>query len=665
MKKLLFFVTLLFACWQLNAADYSNENYIQKYGRLTLNGNQLSDATGKAVQLKGWSTFGLQWQTNCYTQNAFQAMKEWGANIVRLAMYVTEGGYENGRDAMKGRIKQYIDQTANIGIYCIVDWHVLKEGNPNDNAYMSQDPEDFFREICSYVKSKNYIHVIYEICNEPHDCSWNDIKTYANKVLPVIQQNDPYSIVIVGTPQWDQLIDQAQNDPITNYNQLNIMYAFHYYACSHSQFLPKLKTAAGKIPCFVSEWGAVDFDGNGSAICPGPSDQLMAVTDGDNDGKVKLSWCFWQWGDKNELSSSIKSCGSSYDESNLRDSGKYIITKLCGDGNCTTTVTTEGPFGGTAQPIPSNGVWFQVAYYDLGGEGYAYHDGNGSDDEAKCCNAGGNWGSDYSFRGTENTDGQPSHVTCEEDADCVDVSKCAGVPTASGTYTYSDYNLCYIENDEWLKYTVEVAEAGYYSFRYMAGLGAGCKEATISLSLKDGNDLINTGIATYEDGTETQIESFAFSGTESSEVPNAAGDWEIWAWKNPFQKGGKRESKNLTVLFREAGTYVLTLSFVTEGTNLGPFDFSKKTAYTGAGYDRSNVEEVSTNGQNVAIYPNPVEDVLNVNIDVEKVEIINFAGVALTADSKNINVSNLAAGVYIAKIYALDGSVIVKQFIKK
>ena len=40
--------------------------------------------------------------------------------------------------------------------------------------------------------------------------------------------------------------------------------------------------------------------------------------------------------------------------------------------------------------------------------------------------------------------------------ECVDVSGCYG--TAG---TYANYNLAYRENDEWLKYTVDVKEPGY------------------------------------------------------------------------------------------------------------------------------------------------------------------------------------------------------------
>ena len=78
-------------------------------GGLRVSGTTLTDASGKAVQLRGVSTHGLAWFPEYVNKEAFETLRDdWGANVVRLAMYTEEyGGYCNGGD--KEALKQLID----------------------------------------------------------------------------------------------------------------------------------------------------------------------------------------------------------------------------------------------------------------------------------------------------------------------------------------------------------------------------------------------------------------------------------------------------------------------------------------------------------------------------------------------------------------------------
>jgi endoglucanase len=65
-----------------------------KHGKLQVVGTHLCDSSGKPVQLRGMSTMGLQWTGGIVNDAAFAALaKDWKADVVRLAMYVGEGGY--------------------------------------------------------------------------------------------------------------------------------------------------------------------------------------------------------------------------------------------------------------------------------------------------------------------------------------------------------------------------------------------------------------------------------------------------------------------------------------------------------------------------------------------------------------------------------------------
>jgi len=81
----------------------------------------------------------------------------------------------------------------------------------------------------------------------------------------------------------------------------------------------------------------------------------------------------------------------------------------------------------------------------------------------------------------------------------------------------------------------------------------------------------------------------------------------------------------------------------------------------------NSIEE--TNAQKVSIYPNPVNDVLNVNAaGFDKVEIVNFLGQVVysnqvTATDFQINTADLTAGVYFIRLSG--DNTVTKKFVKE
>lgn len=688
MKKILFFLSVLFACFAANAADdYSKTNYIEKYGTLKLNGLQLSDQNGNAIQLKGWSTFGLNYSeaSGCMSQEAVNVMKGWGANIVRLAMYAT-GGWSSSASFYATKMKQYVDYAYEAGIYCIVDYHILPTNDNGNNAdpnnYLNggsaisgsnTGAENYFDVMTAYIREKGYNHVIYEICNEPGKVQWSQIKKYANTVIPHILANDPDALIICGTPQWDQLPGQAAADPIETVNNTDvskqILYAFHYYSCTHYNFLSNLKSAAGKIPMFVSEWGVSDYSGGSNGenfayeddICPSSGNSLLEVCDGANDGSAKLSWCFWNWSNKDEESSSLKECNNY----TTAPSGTYIKEHLCGDGDCKTVIKTDGPFDGY-QVIPTPaGEYFAVGKFDKGGEGVAYHDENSTDDDKAKCTA-----NDCKSDNANQCYAGAMWCTYRNDQ-CVDLTSIAGTNLTLGNYSYgvelpewNEYNIGWREPGEWMAYSIDVKEAGYYKFG-VADNG-GTDPVSFSLKKADGTAL---GNALYNSGTEESVAEWYLPG-KSYDKDN------LYGWWKPNDENDDPDD-DVSLLVREAGKYVLTITWSTpndgetgiNGGNVGPMHFYKAAAYTGKTYEQLGIgtatEDTKVDAQNVVVYPNPAEDVLNVNVDAEKVEVLNLAGaVVASANTNSVQVSNLAAGMYIVKVYT-NNNVVVKQFIKK
>lgn len=193
-------------------------------GALRVQGTQLVGKDGKPVQLRGISTHGLAWFPDYVNEPCFQQLhEEWQANVIRLAMYTAEyGGFCTGGDlnALKQLIQDGVTYAEKQDMYVVLDWHILSDSNPN--MYL-EDAKAFFQEMTGKYAESDHIFILYEICNEPNgDTTWNDIKAYAKEVIPIIRSQDEDAVILVGTPNWSQFVDQAAADPITDYD--NLMY---------------------------------------------------------------------------------------------------------------------------------------------------------------------------------------------------------------------------------------------------------------------------------------------------------------------------------------------------------------------------------------------------------------------------------------------------------
>ncbi len=313
-------------------------------GKLSVVGTQLVDKNGEAVQLRGLSTHGLSFYPQYVNEALFgELRREWKANVIRLAMYTAEsGGYCTGGDKekLKDLVRSGVEYATKQDMYVIVDWHILSDGNPN--RYKAE-AIDFFAQMSK--EFAGYENVIYEICNEPNGgTSWQDIKSYAQAVIPVIRANAPDALILVGTPNWSQYVNEAAADPITGYG--NILYTLHFYAATHREDLRNTMTAAinAGLPVFVSEFGICDASGNGG-IDEAQANAWVQVMD-----RYKISYVAWNISNKNETSAILKSTvskTSGFAEADLSASGKWLYHTLTGG--------TLPPDSGAEQTVPGVG----------------------------------------------------------------------------------------------------------------------------------------------------------------------------------------------------------------------------------------------------------------------------------------------------------------------
>lgn len=294
-------------------------------GPLHVEGTKLCGRDGSPVQLRGISTHGLAWFPDYVNEECFSQLKtQWDVNVIRLALYTAEyNGYCTGGDQnqLKTLVHNGVQYAASQDMYVIIDWHILSDSNPNQHI---AEASAFFDEMSRTYASYN--NVLYEICNEPNGgTSWDDIKVYADTIINVIRKNDKDGVIIVGTPNWSQYVDEAARDPITGFD--NIMYSLHFYAATHKEDLRNKMAAAieAGLPIFVTEYGICDASGNGSI------DTVQARQWIDLMDQNQISYVAWNLSNKNETSAILNSsCAktSGFTESDLSDSGRWIYQML-------------------------------------------------------------------------------------------------------------------------------------------------------------------------------------------------------------------------------------------------------------------------------------------------------------------------------------------------
>lgn len=326
---LMFAVIMVFAACPVHASAKGTTPYA-KNGRLSVKNGHVVNSKGKVFVIKGVSTHGIAWFPEYVNKSAFQTLRDkWGVNTVRLAMYTAEyGGYCTGGNQTK--LKKLVDDgvryASELGMYVIIDWHILSDGNPL--TYRTQAKHFFQYAAKRYAKKGN---VLFEICNEPNGAggSWVNVRRYANSVIKTIRKANKKAIVIVGTPTWSQDVDQALAKPLKKYK--NLAYAFHFYAGTHkSELRGKLETVLKKhLPVVVTEFGISEASGNGSADRQ-EGNRWMKLLDKYGVGRV----C-WNLSNKSEssalLKSSCKKTGG-FLFSQLTVSGKWLVKTYTGKG---------------------------------------------------------------------------------------------------------------------------------------------------------------------------------------------------------------------------------------------------------------------------------------------------------------------------------------------
>lgn len=555
----------------------------------TLINNGLVDLVGEEKAKNFWKEY-----TKNYVAAAdIQRIASWGYNSIRLPFhynrFVING--ENIDSSGYKIVDDLIDWCEANGIYIILDMHCAPGGQSDSPSISDSDGTarlwlekkyrdqavEIWQQIARRYAGENII-AGYDVINEPvlpSGVSGADMRTFYVRLTDSIRAVDQnhllffegnwYATDFSGlTPIWDG----------------NMAFSFHQYwsatdfATIQNHYNMSL---AHNVPLWLGETG------ENSNTWFYEITQLMQTWD--------IGICWWTHKKFEKITSPLSAnlpagyniLQSYWDGNGAKPDPGYaeaILLQMADNLKIDKCEYRPGlipsqfdpDYGNVAKPVKNLSIpgYVRAVDYDLGVQDVAYHD----NDYIRT-----HWdvfvphNSGYMYRN-----------------DGVDIEK------STDQSSFGSYNVGFIEDGEWIKYTVDVKTAGKYTVKCI--------------------------VASQQTGGAFRLVLDGTQGlTGFLNVPNTGG-WQNW-------QGVAQDNVDIP-----AGKHTITFQVVTGGFNIKGFDF------IGQGY--TNVEDTKESGENIRLYPNPSNGRLNLQLTSNQptdvsITIYNTLGQRVWTKKENVN----------------------------
>ncbi len=589
----------------------------------------------RIVDLIGEANTELFYETyrNNYVRKIdIDSIKSWGFNSIRLPFHYNLFAVNSNPPVFLNKGFEIIDSLLSWcednQIYLILDMHAAPGGQSDENIsdYNPAFPSlweseqnknltvQIWRKIAERYKDKQWIGG-YDLLNEP---KWNlppnnqPLRDLYIRITDTIRAVDTNHIIFI-EGNWFATDFNGLTPPWDN----NMVYSFHKYWNSNTQgsiqYLVDLRNNFNR-PLWLGETG--ENSNKWFTDCV----ELMKTNN--------IGWAWWPHKKIQSIAGPLSAVlsplyqtllnywsgqgprpSASYAFNALMTQANNLKLELCEFRKDVIDALMRQPFNSQIKPFSQNEIPGTVyaSDYDLGKWNLAYYD-------LDYQNVGsGTWNNGYQYRN-----------------DGVDIEPCID-------FGSNGYNIGWIENGEWLKYTVTVNQSGIYNIK-----------VNVSSPNSNGQILLRLG---------SQVLGFL-------NVPNTGG-WQYWQYVN------------LNNIYLPAGLNTLEARFYNGGFNFSHLEF--ELIYT----DVENTESPLDYSleQN---YPNPFNPSTKIRFSIPNVgsglaltvlkvyDILGNEVATLVNEEKTagiyeveFNASQLSSGIYFYKLQAGSFSQIKKMTVLK
>ena len=270
------FLPKLLLVWTLLAASRAS---IAQLGQVSVSGNKFM-VDGKAIVFRGLDASDPDKlaKDGHWNKEYFEAVKSWGANIVRFPVHPT-AWRNRGRNEYLKLLDSGVKWATDLSLYVIIDWHSI--GNLRTEMYQSpmyettrKETFEFWRTMAGRYKGNTTV-AFFEFFNEPTVmngqlgvCSWKDWKEMNEEMIVIIRASGSKAIPLIAGFNWAYDLTPVANDPI---NAEGIAYVSHPYPMKREKpWEPKWDKdwgfVAKKYPLILTEIGFCGADERGAHV---------------------------------------------------------------------------------------------------------------------------------------------------------------------------------------------------------------------------------------------------------------------------------------------------------------------------------------------------------------------------------------------------------------
>ncbi len=273
---------------------------------VSIEGNRFVNESGETLIFQGVNIrdpHNLE-EEGHWLKSHFEEAKAWGANVIRLPIH-PPSWRTRGEEGYLALIDQAVEWASDLDLYLILDWHSignLKMEMFQHEMYMTsiEEPSSFWNTVSKRYANEPVI-LLYELYNEPTvsgdnfgEMSWQEWKTINEKLIAVIRNNHPASLIGVAGFNWAYDLTPISDAPI---DATGIAYISHPYpekreAPWEAKWEADWGYVADKYPLILSEIGFALPHEQGAHI-PVNGDELYGETLVNYAKKKGISWVVW------------------------------------------------------------------------------------------------------------------------------------------------------------------------------------------------------------------------------------------------------------------------------------------------------------------------------------------------------------------------------------